>query len=347
MARHSLSAIIDVYRPDLIPLAENLRALAFPLMKVFPAEYCVTRAVEQGDLRPGGLVVETSSGTMALGLAIVCRLLDFPLSIVSDCACDNSLRRRMEDLGANVEIVTAPAVSGGYQRARLDRVRQICGAVRGSWWVNQYDNPSNAAAYHAVAEDLMNSSDRIDCLIGAVGSGGSMSGLARRLRQRFPSLYVIGVDTGGSVLFGQPDASRILRGLGNSLIPRNLDHTLFDEVHWVSAAEAYTATRLLHRETTLFRGGTSGACWMVARHWAQSHPDSKTVCVFADDGQRYAKTIYNDDYLAANSLWIDSLPPDPIEMQNPGTVTTSWSFYKWARRSLSQVKTDDSFRRSA
>jgi cysteine synthase len=338
MARQFLSAILDTYRPDLVALAENLWALAFPLMKIFPAEHCIAQAVKRGDLGHSNFIVETSSGTMALGLAIVCRLLGLRLTIVSDVACDVALRRRMEDLGAQVELVSAPSPCGGYQRARLELVRQICANVRGSWWVNQYDNPSNAAAYIPLADDLIERLGRVDCLIGTVGSGGSMSGLASRLRQSFPRLYVIGVDTGGSVLFGQPDSPRNLRGLGNSLIPGNLNHTLFDEVHWVSAAEAYSATRVLHRETTLFRGGTSGACWLVARHWARRHPACKTVCVMPDDGQRYTDTIYCDSYLNANALQLAELPANPIEVEMPGSLTTNWSCFPWGRRTLDQIK---------
>jgi cysteine synthase A len=336
MAPQSTSVILDTYWPHLIRLSDNLRALSFPLMKAFPAAHCVARALERGDLKPGNLVVETSSGTMALGLAVVCRLMEFPLAIVSDSACDEPLRRRMEDLGATVERVSITS-GGNYQAARLNRVREICESTPGSWWVNQYDNPSNAEAYVPIAQDLMRAPGRIDCLVGAVGSGGSMSGLARCLRRRFPSMRVVGVDTGGSVLFGQPEAPRPLRGLGNSLVPRNLDHTQFDEIHWVSAAEAYTATRLLHQQTTLYRGGTSGACWMVASHWARLHAESQTICVFPDEGHRYAESIYNDDYLHRNSLWLGCLPAVPVEAPDPGAVTTRWSSFQWARRTLADV----------
>lgn len=89
-------------------------------------------------------------------------------------------------------------------------------------------------------------------MIGTVGSGGSMSGLSRLLRLTNPDLKSIGIDTPASVVFGQPDGPRTLRGLGNSLMPKNVDHSQFDEVHWVTATEAYQATRELHRNHALF-----------------------------------------------------------------------------------------------
>src|SRR5258708_21276709 len=173
---------------------------------------------------------------MALGLAIVCNLRGYGLTIVSDYACDVGLQRRLRGLGATVEIVPAPSSTGGYQRARLDRLEEVRSQNRDSWWVNQYDNPGNPQAYGAFAAQLVGALGKIDCLVGTVGSGGSMCGTTGYLRELFPELHAVGIDTFGSVLFGQPDGPRQLRGLGNSLLPKNLDHTIFDEIHWVSAA---------------------------------------------------------------------------------------------------------------
>ena len=294
-----------------------------------------------GLIGPDTLIVESSSGTMALGLALVCRALDYKLAIVSDYCCDAALRRRLEDLKATVEIVSGPAPIGGYQRARLDRVHAICNSAKNPWWVNQYDNLDNSASYEPFAEQLIESAKRIDCLVAPVGSGGSSCGTARFLRQKFADVTLVGVDTFGSVLFGQPDLPRKLRGLGNSLFPRNLDHTAFDEIHWVSAAEANLATRRLHQETTLFRGATSGASWMVAQDWAARHPQAKVVCVFPDEGYRYMDSVYDDEYLHKNGLWISDLPRCPYEVLDPLDAGPEWSFMRWSRRSYRQATGHD------
>jgi cysteine synthase A len=310
-------------------------------MKLYPAEYCIRTAATAGLIGPETLIVESSSGTMALGLAVVCRALEYKLVIVTDYACDAALRKRLEDLKTTVDIVPGPAPIGGYQRARLDRLHTICNSAANSWWVNQYDNPGNSASYESFAEQLIQSVKQVDCLVVSVGSGGSSCGTARFLRQKFPDLYLIGVDTFGSVLFGQPDAPRKLRGLGNSLIPKNLDHTAFDEVHWVSAAEANMSTRKLHHDTTLFRGATSGACWMVAQYWAEQHPRVNVVCVFPDEGYRYIDSVYDDEYLHKNGLWTSDIPCRPREVVHPFDAGPDWSFMRWLRRSYRQATGHD------
>jgi cysteine synthase A len=336
MKPDTFAALLETFQPQLIPLSDNLYAAAFPLMKLYPAEYCVRRAMRDGLIVADTLIAESSSGTLALGLAMVCNWLKLPLVIVTDYACDDILKRRLEDLGAQVERVPAPAAVGGYQRARLDLLQTIRDANPNHWWLNQYDNTGNAASYSKFAAQLVESLGSVDCLVGTVGSGGSMCGTARYLRELFPEMIAIGVDTFRSVLFGHADGPRPLRGLGNSIFPKNLDHTAFNEVHWVNVGEAYTATRLLHRETSLFRGGTSGAAWMVARHWAAKHPRRKVVCLFPDDGTRYVNDIYNDDYMEQNRLW-QELPAEPKMVSSPEEAGNSWTAMNWGRRRYAET----------
>lgn len=334
-------AVLDSYRPRLIPLTGNLVAASFPLMKIFPAEFCIRRAREEGSINSNSLIMETSSGNMALGLVVVSKLYGYSPVIVSDYACDYAFRRRLEDLGARVEIVPAPLQKGGYQQARLERLIEICGENPNHFRVNQYDNPCNPGAYSFLASELVKTLGRVDCLVGTVGSGGSVCGTSGYLRQLFPEMITIGVDTFRSVLFGQSDGPRQLRGLGNSILPKNLDHTIFDEVHWVTAAEAYKATRTLHQRTSLFCGGTSGAAWMVARYWAMKNPKARVVCILPDDGYRYIDTIYNDEYLCKNGLCIPALPKGPREVTVPEDAHTCWSRMYWLRRRYEDVVTKE------
>jgi cysteine synthase A len=145
------------------------------------------------------------------------------------------------------------------------------------------------------------------------------------------------VDTFGSVLFGQPEEPRKIRGMGNSILPANLDHSAIDEVHWVSAAEAYKATRTLHQQTSLFCGGTSGAAWMVARHWAMQNPRARVVCIFPDDGYRYTETIYNDEYLWSERLWLPEFPASPRMVEHPLDAGPGWSCMQWGRSSYTDI----------
>lgn len=341
MFRHkAFPSIIDALElPNLVQLGPNLYGAAFFLMKLLPAHAILTRARAEGRIGPGSTVIETTSGTFGLGLAMICNQYGYRLILVSDPVIDAPFRRQLEDLGATVEIVAQPAAQGGYQQARLEYLYELLAAHPGSFWPSQYDNTDNPGAYEAVASQLQQALGQIDCLVGAVGSGGSMCGTGRVLRREMPDLFTIGVDTHGSVLFGQTDSPRLLRGLGNSVMPRNVDHQIFDEVHWVSAAEGFRATRLLHQRHALFMGPTSGAAYLVARWWAEQHPDATVVALMPDSGHRYQDTVYHDEWLRTSGAWLTQLPEQPVQVEHPAEAPDRWSSLCWSRRTIEEVLT--------
>lgn len=327
----------DYELPRLTMLAPNLTGASFFLMKLLPARFMLDQAERHGRLKPGGRICETTSGTFGLALAMLSVVRGYHLTLVSDNAIDPVLHRRLKDLGTHVEIVERPNAKGGFQQARLDRLHDILARHPDTLCPRQYENPDNPRAYASVAEQISERLGAIDCLIGTVGSGGSMSGLSRMLRLVNPGMKSIGIDTPASVVFGQPDGPRALRGLGNSLMPANVDHSQFDEVHWVTAPEAYQATRELHRNHALFQGGTSGAAYMVARWWAAQNPTRKAVVIFPDEGNRYNATIYNDAYLHSMEGWSDRLPTTPKTVTDPTRPMKAWSRFEWHRRTLGCV----------
>jgi cysteine synthase len=337
--RHPHASAVDARElPQIIRLEGELFAAAFPLMKLLPARYILDQARRSGALARDTVVVESSSGTFGLALAMLCAIERRKLILVSDPAIDEPFKRRLEDLGAWVDIVTDPGSAGGFQRARLERLAQHRERQPDHFWTCQYNNPDNGSSYARVAELLTETVGSIDCLVGTVGSGGSICGTARFLRQVFPKLYVIGVDTPGSVLFGLPDQKRVLRGLGNSVHPSNLDHTLIDEVHWVDGATAFHATRELHQRSALFRGGTSGAAALVARWWSQRHPGARVVALLPDEGERYVSTIYDDGWLAQHGLRRSGAPAGPLLAGHLEEVDPEgWSSFHWGRRTFEQV----------
>jgi cysteine synthase A len=325
--------------PRVVWLRPNLIGLAFPLMKLLPARYIIRKALESGELEPGGMIAETTSGTFGLALAMVARLHGHPLTLVSDPAIDAPLKRRLEDLGATVHIVREAGPTGGFQQARLEVLEKVLADNPGSFCPRQYTNPNNPGSYAPCAELLAHAAGGVDCLIGSVGSGGSVCGVSSYLRLLFPELDVIGVDTHRSVIFGQSDAGsgRLLRGLGNSLMPANVNHTAFDWVHWVGAAEAFRATRELHRSHALFAGPTSGAAYLVADWWARENPDQLGAVIFPDEGYRYQDTVYDDAWLAASGALLDALPAQPVEWEHPHDGDDAWAFHRWDRREYADV----------
>lgn len=331
----SLDEAIEL--PRVIRLGTNLYAVPFVLMKMVPAKFILRKAHAEGRIGKGSVIVESTSGTFGLALAIIAALRGYRLILVSDPAIDPALKRRLEALGTRVEIVERPAAVGGYQVARLNRLAEIQAEHPDHFWPSQYHNPQNGGSYSVVAALLAGSVGRVDCLVGTCGSGGSMCGTSAYLRVLFPKMHVVAVDTHGSVLFGHPDEKRPLRGLGNSLMPSNLDHTTFNEVHWVTASEAFCATRQLHSRHALYMGGTSGAAYMVAQWWAKRHPEANVAVLLPDEGHRYQDTIYNQSWLCGNDLFDDQTPEMPHLVLSPLDAQRRWSRLNWNRRSFSEV----------
>lgn len=323
--------------PKLVRLAPNLYGVAFTLMKMIPARYILRKARAAGRLEPGTIIAETTSGTFGLALAMQGVHLGCPVVLVSDPVIDERLYRRLTDLGAVVERVPVGAAVGGYQVARLERLAEVLAEHPTAFCPQQYSNPDNPRSYALVAELLVEALGQVDCLVGAVGSGGSMCGTATFLRPVLPDCVAIGVDTHGSVLFGQRDGHRELRGLGMSVLPANLDHRVFDQVHWCAAPVAYRATRELHRRHALYMGPTSGAAYRVATWWARRNPDALTVVLLPDEGHRYQDTVYDDAWLAAQGH-SDSRPcPEPVEVADPTHLPAPWARLAWARRAYADV----------
>lgn len=323
--------------PKLVRLGQNLYGVAFTLMKMIPARYILRKAMAEGRLEPDTVIVETTSGTFGLALAMQAVHMDRRLILVSDPVVDERLYRRLTDLGADVERVRATSAPGGIQAARLVRVAEVRTEHASTFCPEQYTNPDNPRSYATVAELILESLGQVDCVVGPVGSGGSMCGTVSYVRAVLPECRAVGVDTHASVLFGHPDGHRELRGLGMSVMPGNLDHRVFDQVHWCTATDAYASTRQLHQRHALFMGPTSGAAFMVARWLARTNPDALTVVMLPDEGYRYQDTVYDDEWLLANGH-LDGRPPvEPTPLDHPSATVAPWSSFDWDRRTFADV----------
>ncbi|MFD4760287.1 PLP-dependent cysteine synthase family protein [Streptomyces sp. NPDC058439] len=291
------------------------------------ALYMVARARERGELLPGAPIVESTSGTLGLGLALAGVTFGHPVAVVTDPGMEPLMRGLLTAYGAELHVVTEPHPVGGWQQARREEVDQLLATRPDAWCPDQYHNPDNVAAYAPLAHELIAQLGRIDTLVVSVGTGGHSAGIGRVLRGFFPALRIVGVDTCGSTIFGQPAAPRLMRGLGSSIYPRNVDYALFDEVHWVAAGEAVWSARALARARYATGGWSVGAVALVARRLAASSAaETRIAAVFPDGPQRYVGTVFDDAWCRTHQLLGQEPADAPDELAHPGErVVARWS----------------------
>jgi cysteine synthase len=290
------------------------------------ALYMVEHARQRGELRPGATIVESTSGTFGLGLALAGIVHGHPVHLVTDPGLEPALRRALAAYGAAVDIVDRPHPVGGWQQARRDRVSRLRAEMADAWCPDQYSNPDGIAGYASLAQELVHQVGRPDVLVCSVGTGGHSAGLMHVLRQEAPRVRLIGVDSVGSTIFGQPTANRLMRGLGSSIHPRNVAYPQFSEVHWVAPGEAVWACRQLAANHFISGGWSVGAVALVASWAARTMPDQRLVAIFPDGPNRYLDTIFSDEFCWAHQL--DRITPalQPDEIDHPSQhLVTRWT----------------------
>jgi S-sulfo-L-cysteine synthase (3-phospho-L-serine-dependent) len=296
-------------------------------MKDRPALHMIAEARRRGQLLPGAPIVESTSGTLGLGLALAGIVYGHPVILVTDPGMEPIVHRMSRAFGARVEVVCEAHPTGGWQQARRDRVGEIVEACPGAYCPDQYHNPDNVAAYRPLALELLAQLGHIDVLVCSVGTGGHSAGVSRVLREYCPRLRMIGVDAVGSTIFGQPAGARLMRGLGSSIFPSNVDYAAFDEVHWVAPAEAVWTCRTLAATQHASGGWSVGAVALVAGWAARTcRPGTRIVAIFPDGPHRYFDTVYNDEYCARHGLLAGPPPAEPDVIDRPSQqVVRRWT----------------------
>lgn len=347
MHRYAPESPLDhLCRPAVVRLQPNHYAAKFDLMKIVPARHIVEHALATGELKPGGLVVESSSGTFALGLAQVCTTLGLKLTLKTG-PLEPIVAWRLKHLGAHIDTVETDAGNlREIQEQRFALVEQTLKDVPGSYWTRQHDNPLHPAGYGPVAHAIGEQLGRVDILVATVGSGGSLCGFARPLREANPDLKVIAVDHNLSAIFGLTSERAYplceenwltMLGMGSDIVFPNVCHGMIDEVHWVPIAQMINTVHELHRSTGLFVGPTSGAALSVANWMARKHPESTVLTVLPDHGIRYIDTVYNPDWLRKRTDELKRTWSEPELCSSPTEVAGEWTRFPWGRRSYEQV----------
>lgn len=273
-------------------------------MKDRPARFIIEHGLKNGILRPGMRLVESTSGNLGIALATMTRLYGLHFTAVVDPKTTPTNLRLLTTVGADVEMVTEPDQHGGYLGTRVAKAKQLASEGSDTVWVNQYANELNWRSYYeTIGVELIQALEQahtsVDYLVAPVSTSGSILGLSRRLRERFPHLQVIAVDAVGSVIFGTPAGPREIPGYGASRVPEILEPSEIDRVVHVNDLQAAAGCRRLVATEGILAGGSSGAAIAAIDLVIDELPaGSRVVTLLPDRGERYLDMVFDDDWLA-------------------------------------------------
>ena len=271
------------------------------------ARFIVEDAERRGLLQPGGTIVENSSGNTGAALAMIAAVKGYRCIITMPDKMSDEKRRLMESLGAEV-VVTPTDVPADSAESYYSVARRIAADIPGAFYPDQYNNPVNIEAhYRTTGPELWSQSGgAIDAVVGGIGTGGTLSGVGRYLKEQDPTIQVVAVDPVGSVFYdyftsGTPGAPHVYKveGIGEDYLVQAVDFDLIDEMVQVDDASSFAMTRRLARKEGIFAGGSSGSVVQGALQYARRFDTPKDVVViFPDSGTRYLSKVYNDQWMA-------------------------------------------------
>ena len=269
-------------------------------VKLKAAASMVEAAERDGLLRPGSVLVESSSGNLGVALSMIAASRGYHFICVTDSRCNLATKRLMEALGAEVHTIVEPDPISGFLGARLDRVRELLESDERFVWLNQYSN-SNAwkAHFRTTGPAIARQFPRLDVLFVGAGTTGTLMGCARFFRQWHRRVRIVAIDSVGSVAFGAQPARRMIPGLGTGVRPELLDESFIDDVVWVEESDTVRFCHRLARKGFLFGGSTgtvvSGAATWLRRH--DRHDELTAVALAPDLGERYLDTVYQANWV--------------------------------------------------
>lgn len=268
----------------------------------------VEDAEKFGIIKPGGTVIEGTSGNTGMGLALACIIKGYKLICV---LADKQSKEKIDILRAvGAEVVVCPTnVPAEDPRSYYSVSKRLAEETPNSWYVNQYDNPSNCIAhYESTGPEIWEQTDgKITHFVVGVGTGGTISGVSSYLKSKNPNIKVWGIDTYGSVFkkyheTGEFDENEIYpyitEGIGEDILPLNVNFSLIDKFEKVTDKDAAIYTRRLAREEGIFVGNSAGAAIKgLLQLGDEIKEDDVVVTLFHDHGSRYVGKMFNDDWM--------------------------------------------------
>ena len=274
----------------------------------------IEEAERSGRLKPGGTVVESTSGNTGVGLAIACALKGYKAAFVMPDKMSQEKIQLLRAYGARV-VITPTAVEPEDPRSYYNVAKRIVSETPNAILANQYHNPENPHSHYLTTgpEIWEQTQGRVTDVVVGMGTGGTISGVGRFLKEQNPDIQMVGVDPSGSILLEtwqqghvpedvQPSTYKV-EGIGEDFLPSTLDLSVIDAVLRVTDKESFLWTRRLVKEEGIFCGGSSGSAVAAAVRYAKNLPTGHLVVVILpDSGSRYLSKVFDDKWMRENSF---------------------------------------------
>lgn len=274
------------------------------------AMHMVRTAEQEGMLKPGGTIIESSSGNFGISLAMIGAARGYRVIILIDPKTTPANKRVLNAFGAETRVVSEKDDTGSYHKTRISLANKLAKEIPGSFRPDQCFSLLNSQAHYiSTAEEIISQTrGKIDALVTTVSTGGHLGGISRYLTRFASHVRLVGADARGSGIFGGKTAGYLTPGVGLGWTPENLDLSLIDAAYQIDDEEIFMATRALARFEGVLAGASSGAAVAAAfREALAAPPGARILAILADGGDRYLDTIYDEQWLEERG--VSAAPP--------------------------------------
>jgi len=270
------------------------------------ALYIIEQAEKAGKLKPGGIIVENTSGNTGVGVAMAAAIKGYRAIFTMPDKMSQEKINVLKSFGAEV-VITPTDVPADSPESYYETAKRIARETPGAFYLNQYHNQDNIEAhYHSTGPEIFEQVDgRLDAFIADVGTGGTLSGTARYLKEKIPGIKIIAVDIKGSVFYDYFKTGEMpepfvyqVEGIGDDQLTGAMDFSVVDDMVQVDDQESFDMARRLCTEEGLFAGGSSGSAVAGVLKYLADFPDTRrVVTLLPDSGARYLSKFFNDEWM--------------------------------------------------